>query len=282
MKKIIKITEKELKNLIPILLEEFDINDYSDEDFIEVFVKYFRNWVKKKHGNKIGEYPMSYLVKKYEEEFLTDVGLKEDRYYYYGSGANKFSKIGRDIILKQLETLPTLMPSKKFSEIYKRQLDYLINYLNIPDYVKLTVEELRPYNIDFLFEIDFPTMLISDVRFTASMAFSKLKKYLEEFMGIEFGTPSHGLLKINYQTKIKGSDEFVRKIFNKQIKPELKKLPSASAIHSIKLSIDNSSMNIQLIYRQSSYYGTRTLLKKEIMDYFVKNGFSSDKIRITD
>ena len=84
MKKTIKITESELKNLIPILLEEFDINDYSDEDFVEVFVKYFRNWVKKKHGDEIGGYPMSYLFKKYEDEFLTDVGLNGDRFYYYG------------------------------------------------------------------------------------------------------------------------------------------------------------------------------------------------------
>lgn len=282
MKRAIKLTESELKNLIPILLEEFDINDYSDEDFVEVFVKYFRNWVKKKHGDEIGGYPMSYLFKKYEDEFLTDVGLKGDRHYYYGSGAAKFAKIGRDIIQIQLETLPTLMPSKKFSEKYKRQLDYLINYLDIPDYVKLTVEEPRPYDIDFLFEIDFPTMLISDDRFTPSNAFSKLKKYLEDFMGIEFGSPSHGLLKMDYQTKINGSDEFVKKIFNKQIKPDIKKLPSASAIHSMRLSVDTNSITIQIIYRQSSYYSTRNLLKKEIMDYFVKNGFSSDKIRVTD
>ena len=282
MKKTIKITESELKNLIPILLEEFDINDYSDEDFVEVFVKYFRNWVKKKHGDEIGGYPMSYLFKKYEDEFLTDVGLNGDRFYYYGSSASKFAKIGRDIILKQLETLPTLMPSKKFSEKYKKQLEYLINYLDIPDYVKFTIEEPRPYDINFSFEIDFPSMLISDDRFTPSNAFSKLKKYLEDFMGVEFGRPSHGQLKINYYTKINGSDEFVKKIFNKQIKPDLKKLPSASAIHSMKLSVDNSGITIQIIYRQSSFYSTRNSLKREIMDYFVKNGFSSDKIKVTD
>ena len=50
----------------------------------------------------------------------------------------------------------------------------------------------------------------------------------------------------------------------------------------MKLSVDNSGLSIQLIYRQSSYYGTRNSLKREIMDYFVKNGFSSDKIKVSD
>ena len=73
MKKVIKITEEELKKLIPVLLEEFNLNDYSDEDFVEVFVKYFRNWVKKKHGDEIGGYPMSLLFKKYTNEFTNCV-----------------------------------------------------------------------------------------------------------------------------------------------------------------------------------------------------------------
>jgi hypothetical protein len=282
MKKILKITESELKNLIPILLEEFDINDYSDEDFVEVFVKYYRNWVKKKHGDEIGGYPMSYLVKKYEEEFLIDVGLKEDRYYYYGSGATKFSKIGRDIILKQLETLPSLSPNKKFTEKYKKQLDHLIKYLDIPDYVKLNIEEVRPNNVNVEFEIDYPSMLISDDDFTATSSFSNLKKYLENFMGIEYGSPSHGLLKLDYHVRTIGSDEFVRKIFNKQIKPELKKLPSSSAIHSMKITTDSNKLTITLIYRQSSYYGTRNSIKAEIKRYFEANGFSPKKIVMTD
>jgi len=282
MKKVIKITEDELKNLIPVLLEEFDINDYSDEDFVEVFIKYFRNWVKKTHGDEIGSYPMSFLFKKYEDEFLRDIGLKEERHYYYGSGAAKFAKIGRDIILKQLETLPTLAPNKKFTEKYKRQIDHLIKYLDIPDYVKFNVEEERPNDVNVEFEIDFPSMLISNDDFHAATAFTNLKKYLTDFMGVEFGSPSHGLLKFNYHVRTIGGDEFVKKIFNKQIKPNLKKLPSSGAIHSMKLSLDTHRLTITLIFRQSSYYSTRNSIKKEIKDYFAENGFNPDKIIVND
>lgn len=281
MKKAIRLTESELKNLIPILLERFNINDYSDEDFVEVFVKYFRNWVKKKHGDEIGGYPMSYLFKKYDKEFFTDIGFDESR-HYYGSGAAKFVKIGRDIILKQLETLPSLEPNKKFTEKYEKQLDYLIKYLDIPDYVKLNIEEVRPNNVNVEFEIDFPSMLISDDDFTTLSSFNNLKKYLEDFMGIEYGSPSHGLLKLDYHVRTIGGEEFVKKIFTKQIKPELKKLPSSGAIHSMKITADSNKFTITLIYRQSSYYSTRNLIKKEIKDYFVANGFSPKKIVVTD
>jgi|688.fasta_scaffold61392_4 hypothetical protein len=281
MKKIIKITEKELKNLIPVLLEEFNINDYSDEDFVEVFVKYFRNWVKKKHGDEIGGYPMSLLFKKYTNEFLIDVEIPNEN-YYHNSSIVKFAKIGRDIIRKQLETLPSLTPNEKFTEKYKKQLIYLIKYLNIPDYVKFNIEEKRPNEVSIEFEIDFPSMLISDNIFVPSQAFNKLKKYLEDFMGIELGSPSHGLLRLNYYSRVTGGEEFIREIFNKQIKPNLKKLPSGSAIHSMKVHVDTDKFTMTLAYKQNSYNSDRQMVKQEIKKYFEKNGFNPNKIIVND
>lgn len=281
MKTTITITESELKSLIPILLEEFDIDDYSAEDFIEVSIKYYRNWVKKKHGDEIGGLPMSYLVKKYENEFLNDIGL--DNLRYHGIGSDKFARIGRHIILRQLETLPaTLAPSKKFSEKYKKQLEYLINYLGIPDYVKFTVEEPKPYDIILSFDIDYPAMLINDDGFSPLKTFSMFKTSLEGFMGVEIGKPSHGQLRVDYHVKLNGGDKFIKEIFNKKIKPDLKKLPSADAMHSMRLFLNNDSLTIQIVYRQSSNSTTRISIKREIMAYLTKNGFSSGKIKITD
>jgi hypothetical protein len=42
------------------------------DGFIEVFVKYFRPWIKKFHGDEVGEYPMSHLVAKYLNDFKRD------------------------------------------------------------------------------------------------------------------------------------------------------------------------------------------------------------------
>jgi hypothetical protein len=101
-------------------------------------------------------------------------------------------------------------------------------------------------------------------------------------MGVEFGSPSHGLLKFNYHVRTIGGDEFVKKIFNKQIKPNLKKLPSSGAIHSMRLALDTHRLTITLIFRQSSFYSTRNSIKKEIKDYFAENGFNPDKIIVND
>ena len=52
-----------------IIFESIDVTQYNDEDFIEVFVMEFRPWIRKNHGDEVGEYPMSLLVKKYLDDF---------------------------------------------------------------------------------------------------------------------------------------------------------------------------------------------------------------------
>lgn len=69
MKRLIKLNETELEKLIIMISENIDLSDYKDEDFLEVFINHFRPWVKLKHGDEVGEYPMSLLVTKYFDEF---------------------------------------------------------------------------------------------------------------------------------------------------------------------------------------------------------------------
>jgi len=49
MNKKIKISESELEKIVNIVKENININDYSDEDFIEVFFSKFRPWIRKNH-----------------------------------------------------------------------------------------------------------------------------------------------------------------------------------------------------------------------------------------
>ena len=154
--------------------------------------------------------------------------------------------------------------------------------MNIPDYVKFNIEEKRPNEVSIEFEIDFPSMLISNDIFSPSQSFNKLKKYLEDFMGIELGSPSHGLLRLNYYARTTGGEEFIREIFNKQIKPNLKKLPSGSAIHSMKVHVDSDKFTMTLAYKQNSYNSDRQMVKQEIKKYFEKNGFNPNKIIVND
>ena len=45
MKKIITLTESELVKVINRIVESHDDERYDDEDYVEVFLNYFRPWV---------------------------------------------------------------------------------------------------------------------------------------------------------------------------------------------------------------------------------------------
>ena len=60
-----------------MVLESVNLDDYDNDDFIEVFFRFFRPWVKQKHGDEISEYPMSYLFKKYIDE-VAWYGLEQE------------------------------------------------------------------------------------------------------------------------------------------------------------------------------------------------------------
>jgi hypothetical protein len=78
MKKVLSLTESELIKVINRIVESYNDDTYDDEDYVEVFFHYFRPWVKKNHGDEIGEYPLSYLVKKHVAEFAVDNGMNPD------------------------------------------------------------------------------------------------------------------------------------------------------------------------------------------------------------
>ena len=70
MKRIHTLTESDLNRIVKTVLENFNPSEYQDEDFIEVFLNYFRPWVKKTHGDEIGQYPLSLLIKTHINEFI--------------------------------------------------------------------------------------------------------------------------------------------------------------------------------------------------------------------
>ena len=154
MKKVLSLTESELIKVINRIVESYRDDVYDDEDYVEVFFKYFRPWVKKNHGDEIGEYPLSYLVKKYVAEFAVDNGMNPDNVIFgYRNNITNATYIGKSLVSQGKHKLPSLRSQEKFTEKYKKPLEFFVSELNLPDFIKFElIEEIftRSYFIELL------------------------------------------------------------------------------------------------------------------------------------
>ena len=285
MKKI-TLNESEMINFVSMLIEQVNLEGYTDEDFIEVFVNLFRPWVKSNHGDEVGQHPMSYLVKKYIDEFITDIKVDVDIRYI--SGLNKFVKIGREIVRGGIYQLPSLNSDKKFTEQYKKHLEFIISALNLPQYINLKFTEDSPNKVYGEAIVDFQKLLKSqDNPPTIRQIAINLTKYFEDYLGIEYGSPVHGKLDfyLNSTPTYVGLNEWTKNEFNKNIKKEIKNLPSAERnISSLKLILDNHSRlkaEIKIGWKRDSRWSEHNKIKEEVRNLLKTMGYNPEILEVT-
>jgi hypothetical protein len=274
------------KKYIKILSEDIDISGYSDEDFLEVFVTEFRIWIRRNHGDEVGEYPMSLLVKKYIKEFAEEYGLTEHDLRY----SNTFTKmvvIGKKLVQTEIRTLPSLKKDIIFTERFKKIIDHFISNYNIPDFIKIHFQEDSPFVVRGWMTADFePAMKyygsLNDVH-KFSREFNNL---ITNYLGFELGRPAHGNLDYYFESgfRLLGVDEWVKGVLNKKIKKEIKTLPGKSALHSMKFNVNNSQLRgeIKLVYSQNYRYGYRDNFKDELKKYLKDLGYNPDRLQVSD
>ena len=214
------ITESHFKHYVSVITEQEDddaeLESYTDEDFIEVFFNYFRPWIKSNHGDEVGQYPLSLLLKKYYQEFCKYLGVDDEEEYY---NSDDLVTIGKALIKKEQHKLPTLRPVSKFTEKYSRQIQSLLKFLNIPEWLTVSFEEKTPFKVMMTFNIDFPSMMkIGGGEDNISTYFYEFTEQLENYMGIKLGSPSHGDLDIENTMSLNGVDEFSNPKFEKELK----------------------------------------------------------------
>jgi hypothetical protein len=265
MKKTVTLTESELVKVINRIVESYTDDTYDEEDYVEVFFYYFRPWVKKKHGDEIGNYPFSYLTKKYMKEFATDNGINPEQFIlgYRGTLGNA-AKVGREFVKIGKHKLPSLRSQDKFTEKFKKPLDYFVNQLNLPDFMTINFSEETPYNVNVKLLIDWEELIkyqgekISkpdEIR-------NELKKKIEDFLGVETGNPTHGQLAFNFSKVYVGVDEWIKKSLNKEIKKKIKELPNAKRIlHAIKFETSSYSLGGELKFSFRSWNGKSDFMK---------------------
>jgi hypothetical protein len=280
----ITLNKSEMIKFVSMIVEQVNLSGYDEEDFVEVFVNLFRPWIKSKHGNEVSKYPMSYLAKKYFEEFTTDYNIESDR---YGTTMKKIISAGREIVRKGVYQLPSLNTNTKFTERFKKPLLFLVDNLKLPDFINLKFDEEMPNKVRGEVIVDFPKMIKSSNSPTSAYHISKkLQKQFEDYLGVEFGSPVHGKLDfyLNTTPTYIGLDEWIKKEFNKNIKKQIKELPLAERnISSLKFILNTSHFKgeIKIGWKRDSRYGEHHKIKEEVRNVLKSMGYNTEILEVT-
>jgi len=276
----------ELKRTIRTILENMensptlDLSEYDNEDFLEVFFSKFRPWVKATHGEEVGTLPMSYLIKKYINEF-SQLYMRE---LPFGNVSSKAVRLGKEIVSKGEHQLTSLRPQHNFLEKYAKPLKFFVEDLNLPDFIQIKFNEPKPYRANMEVIVDFEELLKYDGD-VPSLDFinGKFRNFLTNYLGIDFGKSSHGGLNFAFPTAVfnKYEERWVKDDLNKIIKKEIKKLPSASSLRGIKFIPNHSlgSSQLQMLRNSGSYRLGN--VKTEIENLLSSLGYSGKYLRVT-
>lgn len=286
MKKIITFGESELISMVKTIVEQVnqDLELYDENDFIDVFISLFRNWIGNKLGEDVKKYPFSYLLNKFGQEFLEQTFGDEYEKYFHDNrdvtiARHVIPKIGKNLVQIGAHILPSLRQDKKFTERFgKRIIDNLIEMLKLPSYARLELVEDKPNDIDATLYIDYPTFLKSEeslINGYSNPILIKLKSVLGNYLGVEFGNPVHGKIKLNFGIKIENEDEWIKKVLNKEIKKHIKQMPDGDYVHSIRFEPKTDKAIMKIVYKESSYRRMHQHeFRKKVSDYLKGMGYT--------
>ena len=272
MKKTLILTESELIKVVNRIVESYSDDTYDDEDYVEVFLQYFRPWIRANHGDEIGEYPLSFLVKKYIAEFAEANGIRpEEVIYGYRNNLTNSANIGKRLVKMGKHKLPSLRSQEKFTERYKKPLDFFVAQLGLPEFIKLNFTEKTPFNVEVEFLINWEGLIKyqGEGTFHTDRIKKEIRDKIQGFLGVEFGNPVHGQLKLDFgRPQYIGVDEWVKKTLNKEIKKAVRGLPRAPLmLHAIKFETNNPSMGGELKLSFKSWNGRNEFIRtvKELL-----------------
>ena len=284
MKRVIKLSEEKLYEIITNVISETNLGDYDDSDFLEAFMVTFRKWITEKLGDDAKRYPLSLLLKKYGTEFEKSLGIFDPQYEDDDDYDRwRLIRSAQTLIKSGKYVLPNLNTGEKFTEKYQKALPLFIKQIDLPDFISVEFQEPEPNNVNVTFNVDFPKMLVAEKarHLNAHNFLQKLKEYLSNFVGVEFGNPAHGNVKITSDLKYIGADEWIKNVLNKKIKKEIKQLPNAqNAIHSMKFEIYSGKVTLKINFKDSCGYNSRSILTQNIRDYIDNQGYNPEIFRI--
>jgi len=282
MKKTFIITESQYVNLEFSLKESKVI--YDDEDYIEVFIDKFKDWVKSKNYQNL---PMSFLVKKHLDDFTKDLNLEYNVSDNSWRGAlSNMKQVGKIIVDKGLSTIPTLRPTEKFTEKFKKPLDFFVKEMEIPSHVNLRISEPSPYNLKLGIDIDWEELLRNPpYNKNINSITRKLLEKIENFLGISSGNPEHGEIEIEAESRPNfiGLENWKKNILDKNIKRQIKtNIPESKNIQRIVFKPDdyNFRATLDIIFKGYPNWDTRKKIRKGVEDILMDMGYNEETLRV--
>jgi hypothetical protein len=286
MKQTVLLTESELVKVITRITEA-----YEDLDYMDAFFRIFRQWLDEKYGETVKKYPFALLLKKYGKDFLIDkIGDGELENYIRRTGELEINRwnIERFVKLfieKGIHKMESLNPDEKFLDKYKKQIPFFIENLELPPYIRLELEEKKPYSLEVGVHIDYPEMLKSNDKQSYRNGTSKIRneliKNFENYLGVEMGNPDWGELRVEDKKPVFNNlDSWVKEEFTKGIKKEIKSSQPGKYIHSIKLEPYEGKLEMKVRFKSDAGWNERSKVKNEIKRIFEKEGYNIEKIDI--
>ena len=278
------IKESELISLVKRIVENIE---YDELDYANAFFQIFMDWIRKNTPEKFWSYPVGFLIRKYSYPFIKDVTGDD---FYSRTVVNKDYVIGRyDIerivksaIRKGYYTLPSLYSEEKFIDKYKKIIPTVIENLELPEYVTVRFEENEPNFVKVFIDVLYSNMLLSEnVKSINSNSIErKIKTFLENFVGVEFGNPAYGEISLTVTPlNLYGIDEWIKDVLNKKIKKHIRTFPEAKILKSIRFEPLSDGGTMKLIFANYPSYSSRNALRDKVRGYFKELGYG-EKIRV--
>ena len=220
---------------------------------------------------------------KYGSDFEKDMGIET---YESSTSFSHYRLLnsGKRLAEKEKYSLPSMNAGIKFTEKYSKLLSLFIERIELPNYVSISLDERVPNKVEVRFDVDFPKMIMSQEykALSSGNLLYSLKKYLENFGGVEFGNPNYGQVQMNgKKLNYVGLDEWVKNVLNKKLKKEIKLLSQYSKyIHSIRFDVDGGRADMKIIFKDDFRWNLRKEVVVGIREYLTNLGYNTNILRV--
>lgn len=245
------------------ITESVNLRDYlTDSDYEIIFYDMLRDFAFERNPKLSRRINMSYLMTNFLDSFIKHYNLDKNKTRYSPRGIPAI--YGRELYDAGLYEVSIYSPEKKFTDTFKRYLNWSISKMNIPKEVNYTVTEEIPNNVEFRTFINYEDIVKSGqvnpeiLKYTSrsySSPFNKLVSDLKSELNLKKGNPTEGGIQFNvYETEYTGRQEWTQK-FLKQLRKFVKSNEFLKdKVKAIKLKENNYRMNLDIILNNPDQY----------------------------